>query len=191
MKVKIDVKNHEWNKKTTKIKISEKQFNNLMADIDKDIKNPPRYDLPNGAHCATWAMQKLQNAKIVDFGVNFDGGLGEAVKTNPFLQGWFGMQIPPLLDEKLPPFMDNKSTIPSFPLSQFENPFTLPTIYDPLILDLDNDGIETTTLDNGVYFDHNSDNISLKTSWVGNDDALLVVDKNSNKTIDSGNLKCA
>ncbi|SUX09577.1 Ig family protein [Campylobacter sputorum subsp. bubulus] len=87
----------------------------------------------------------------------------------------------------LPPFMDNKSTIPSFPLSQFENPFTLPTIYDPLILDLDNDGIETTTLDNGVYFDHNSDNISFKTSWVGNDDALLVVDKNLNNQIDDGN----
>ncbi|WP_052137710.1 hypothetical protein [Campylobacter sputorum] len=87
----------------------------------------------------------------------------------------------------LPPFMDNKSTIPSFPLSQFENPFTLPTIYDPLILDLDNDGIKTTTLDNGVYFDHNSDNISFKTSWVDKDDALLVVDKNLNNKIDDGN----
>ncbi len=29
--------------------------------------------------------------------------------------------------------------------------------YDPLILDLDGDGIETTGLSSGTYFDHNND----------------------------------
>ena len=67
------------------------------------------------------------------------------------------------------------------------NPFTSLTIYDPLILDLDGDGIETTTLKDGVYFDHNGDDISFKTSWVDKDDALLVLDKNLNNQIDNGN----
>ncbi|MSN96475.1 hypothetical protein F1B92_04700 [Campylobacter sp. FMV-PI01] len=57
-------------------------------------------------------------------------------------------------DDSLPPFHDNKATNPNF-LDPYLNPFTSLTIYDPLILDLDCDGIETTTLKDGVYFDHN------------------------------------
>lgn len=38
---------------------------------------------------------------------------------------------------------------------------------DPLLIDLDGDGIETTTIENGVYFDHESDGFVLKIlqSW--------------------------
>lgn len=72
-------------------------------------------------------------------------------------------------------------------LDPYLNPFTSLTIYDPLILDLDGDGIETTTLKDGVYFDHNGDDISFKTSWIDKDDALLVLDKNLNNQIDNGN----
>lgn len=86
----------------------------------------------------------------------------------------------------IPPFHDNKATNPNF-LDPYLNPFTSLTIYDPLILDLDGDGIETTTLKDGVYFDHNGDDISFKTSWVDKDDALLVLDKNLNNQIDNGN----
>lgn len=88
--------------------------------------------------------------------------------------------------QSLPPFHDNKATNPNF-LAPYLNPFTSLTIYDPLILDLDGDGIETTTLKDGVYFDHNGDDISFKTSWVDKDDALLVLDKNLNNQIDNGN----
>ncbi len=57
---------------------------------------------------------------------------------------------------------------------------------DPLILDLDGDGIETTTLENGVYFDHAVDGFKELSAWVGEDDGMLVLDKNQNGIIDDG-----
>lgn len=61
-----------------------------------------------------------------------------------------------------------------------------PTQYDPIILDLDGDGIETVGLNAGILFDHNGDGIKTGTGWVGKDDGLLVLDKNNNGTIDNG-----
>jgi hypothetical protein len=59
---------------------------------------------------------------------------------------------------------------------------------DPLALDLDNDGLETVGINgyNTVLFDHNSDGIKTGTGWVTGDDALLVLDRNGNGVIDSG-----
>ena len=73
----------------------------------------------------------------------------------------------------------------------FINPYSSfyisPTIYDPITLDLNKDGkINTTGLDKGVYFDHSSDKVAMKTSWVGKEDGLLVHDRNSNGIIDDG-----
>ena len=56
----------------------------------------------------------------------------------------------------------------------------------PIILDLDNDGIETISLKDGVYFDHDNNSYIEKTGWVNSDDALLVRDLDHNGTIDSG-----
>ena len=69
----------------------------------------------------------------------------------------------------------------------FSSPFLSPTIYDPITLDLNKDGkIDTTDLDNGVYFDHNGDKVAMKTSWIGKEDGLLVHDRNNNGIIDDG-----
>ena len=57
---------------------------------------------------------------------------------------------------------------------------------DPLLLDLDGDGIETTTIANGVYFDHDKNGFAQSTAWVGADDGILAIDKNNNGTIDDG-----
>ncbi|WP_150049248.1 MULTISPECIES: hypothetical protein [Methylomonas] len=59
---------------------------------------------------------------------------------------------------------------------------------DPLTLDLDGDGLETTGIDtaNPVYFDHDADGIKTSTGWVGANDGFLVLDKNGNGTIDNG-----
>ncbi len=57
---------------------------------------------------------------------------------------------------------------------------------DPLIFDLDGDGVETSAMEEGTYFDLNSDGSKEKAGWVGKDDGLLVYDKNGNGTIDSG-----
>ena len=59
---------------------------------------------------------------------------------------------------------------------------------DPLVLDLDDDGLETTGINatNPIFFDHNADGIKTATGWVNADDAFLVLDKNTNGLIDNG-----
>ena len=57
---------------------------------------------------------------------------------------------------------------------------------DPIILDLDGDGLETIGLAGNVYFDHDGDGVLTKTGWAGANDALLVWDRNGNGTIDTG-----
>ncbi len=57
---------------------------------------------------------------------------------------------------------------------------------DPLILDLDGDGIELTASNSAVLFDHNSDTLKTGTQWAKADDGILVRDLNGNGTIDSG-----
>ena len=57
---------------------------------------------------------------------------------------------------------------------------------DPLILDLDGDGLEITPLSKGVLFDANGDTIKTGTAWAAADDGMLVWDRNGNGLIDSG-----
>ncbi|MDD3761569.1 MAG: calcium-binding protein [Acidithiobacillus sp.] len=58
---------------------------------------------------------------------------------------------------------------------------------DPIILDLDGDGLETIGLaSSNVYFDFDADGVLTKTGWAGKDDALLVWDRNGNGRIDTG-----
>ena len=57
---------------------------------------------------------------------------------------------------------------------------------DPLALDLDGDGIETRGADGKVVFDHNNDGVKTGTGWLRPDDGWLVLDRNSNGTIDNG-----
>jgi len=65
---------------------------------------------------------------------------------------------------------------------------TTPPRRDPLVLDLDGDGIETTSTRDGtvVLFDHDADGVKTGTGWVKPDDGWLVLDRDGNGTIDSG-----
>jgi len=56
----------------------------------------------------------------------------------------------------------------------------------PIILDLDGDGVETTSLSAKTHFDHAADGFAEQTGWVGKDDGFLVRDLNGNGLIDSG-----
>ena len=56
----------------------------------------------------------------------------------------------------------------------------------PLIVDLDGDGVETMSVANGIYFDHDGNGFAENTGWVGKDDGLLVRDINGNGQIDDG-----
>ena len=56
----------------------------------------------------------------------------------------------------------------------------------PIVLDLDNDGIETANVLTGTHFDHNANGFRELTGWVNPDDGLLVMDRDGNGTIDTG-----
>jgi len=70
--------------------------------------------------------------------------------------------------------------------------FTAATLWrpvqrDPLILDIDGDGLETIGLRQSLTkFDHDADGIKTATGWVSPDDAFLVLDRNGNGLIDNG-----
>ena len=57
---------------------------------------------------------------------------------------------------------------------------------DPLILDLDGDGAESVSAEDGVYFDFDNNGFAEKIGWVNADDGLLVRDINRNGIIDNG-----
>ncbi|MBH1682284.1 hemolysin [Stenotrophomonas maltophilia] len=57
---------------------------------------------------------------------------------------------------------------------------------DPLVLDLDGDGIETVAANGRVLFDHEGNAVREGTGWISADDGMLVLDRNGNGTIDDG-----
>ena len=65
--------------------------------------------------------------------------------------------------------------------------YDTPTPGDPILLDLDGDGIRTTSVENGVYFDHEGDGFAENSAWVDKNDGILIIDKNNNGKLDNGN----
>ena len=57
---------------------------------------------------------------------------------------------------------------------------------DPLVLDLDGDGVELTSARDGVEFDITGDGTSERSAFATTDDALLALDRNRNGSIDNG-----
>jgi Ca2+-binding RTX toxin-like protein len=59
---------------------------------------------------------------------------------------------------------------------------------DPLVLDLDGDGIETVAIDpdNPILFDLTGNGIKTGVGWIKSDDGFLVFDRNGNGEIDNG-----
>jgi hypothetical protein len=56
---------------------------------------------------------------------------------------------------------------------------------DPLILDLDGDGVELISLaDSNAHLDYGGDGFAERTGWVKADDGILVFDRNANGTVD-------
>ncbi|MBF0273341.1 MAG: hypothetical protein HQL98_14930, partial [Magnetococcales bacterium] len=55
---------------------------------------------------------------------------------------------------------------------------------DPLVLDLDHNGVQLTSREQGVAFDMNADGLSDQTGWIAPGDGLLVMDVNGDGRID-------
>ena len=56
----------------------------------------------------------------------------------------------------------------------------------PIVLDLNGDGVITTGIHGGAYFDNEGDGFAKQTAWVSPEDGLLAWDRNGNSRIDSG-----
>ncbi len=137
-----------------------------MRDIENSIQNPPDYILPgswwpgnDGTNCTGWAVDTWNKAGLPpSFGV-----------TNDWVWNPFGQAI----NLKFKEWWDRAKT------------WTWPR--DPILLDLDGDGLETVGLNaSNVHFDFDADGVLTKTGWAGRDDALLVWDRNANGRIDTG-----
>ncbi len=64
---------------------------------------------------------------------------------------------------------------------------SLPTVTDPLLIDLNGDGIKTTNVNEDLkFFDHENDGFAEMTSWADTNDGVLFYDKNNNGIIDNG-----
>ncbi|MBI5212124.1 MAG: hypothetical protein HY957_01975 [Nitrospirae bacterium] len=65
-------------------------------------------------------------------------------------------------------------------------PINTETRRDPIMLDLDGDGIETTNVKDGAYFDHDGNGFAEQTGWAASDDGMLVMDRNGDGIINDG-----
>ncbi|MBM4352966.1 MAG: hypothetical protein FJ109_04105 [Deltaproteobacteria bacterium] len=59
-------------------------------------------------------------------------------------------------------------------------------VSDPIVLDLDGDGIELVNIASGVNFDLYATGSKQAVAWVGKDDGFLVLDRNGNGVVDNG-----
>ena len=124
-------------------------------------------------------------ANLIEFGIkDLLGDIEES--DNIFLKTLKPLN---LLNSSLPYILDKETTC-SRQINDYVN-----KIYDlkqaaertisPLVLDLDNDGIELYSLQNSqIFFDLDADGLAEKTGWVKPDDGLLAIDRNNNGRID-------
>jgi Ca2+-binding RTX toxin-like protein len=95
----------------------------------------------------------------------------------PFLPWWLNNSLKDLMDKNTDLYRQFFTTA---------KVIKDPTILSPIVLDLDGDGIETTNVKDGAYFDHDGNGFAERTGWAGADDGILVMDRDSNGSIDSG-----
>ncbi|MDM9647861.1 VCBS domain-containing protein [Rhizobium sp. S163] len=88
---------------------------------------------------------------------------------------------------KLVAIFDNMSSISAATaLTAASNYALLSSAIDPIILDLDHNGIALTTLEHGVSFDINADGHQDKIAWTAGTDGILAYDVDGNGKIDNG-----
>ncbi|WP_230873185.1 calcium-binding protein [Xylella fastidiosa] len=121
-----------------------------------------------------------------DDGIRLPNGSPEINWPHKWIEGPFqdpsGKQKPPRHYKDFPPeyFLDGEFH------QHFKSARAFIPRRDPLVLDLDGDGIETVAAGKHILFDHDGDGIKHATGWVKPDDGFLVLDRNGNGRIDDG-----
>jgi Ca2+-binding RTX toxin-like protein len=130
-----------------------------------------------GMNCATWSLEALRYANV------------DARISIGTLTPWF---VPFLLSASNPDQLTTMEAegwqIDPIANTDYTTARNWRPPHDPLVLDLDGDGIETVGITAGapILFDHDGDGIKNATGWIKADDGLLVLDLNGNGSIDSG-----
>ena len=164
---------------------------NLSSEWEKikeamdDIKNQKIPYEPNARNSNTTVDESLRRAglpepQLDDIGENWSPASGRDISpASDEPSPWGGDFFGPSEDElDIPPSISDD-------IAGAENFIRR---RDPLTFDLDGDGIETIGIDpnNPILFDHDGDGLKTATGWISADDAFLVLDRNSNGTIDNG-----
>lgn len=165
---------HPYDGSSGKLSITDEQYNHLMEYIERTSENPPPYALLFGSQCTNWALAGLAEASIIPsiLGPKIEPNniLIDFIQTLIFNPIWqkIGFEVNETVD-KIKAFLATASTTIS-----------------PIILDLDGDGVETTGVKSGAYFDHGGDGFAEQTGWAGKDDGMLARDLNGNDRLLGG-----
>lgn len=155
------------------IDVSAAQFNTMLAFAQVTDGQSTVYDVLGitGGNCASFVQSALNAGGVT--------AIPNWLK-NPI--PWF---LPLYLRSPSGSLMDLEGWTSALPDS-FTTAQRVPVTSDPLVLDLDADGLETLPTSAGVLFDHDADGTATGTGWVHRDDGFLVWDRNGNGSIDSG-----
>ena len=169
-----------------KEQINLSQMNTALGALSKVIKVLPAVSLANSLY-EDWKQgndypyETMKTALTITAGIIIGGWCGSLLL--PAIgAGVVGSLIDNYWDDirnQFDDLLDIKSSINASFTTAHEQA-------SPLALDLDGDGVETTTVESGVYFDHDDNGFAEKSGWVGKDDGLLVRDINNNGLIDDG-----
>jgi len=99
---------------------------------------------------------------------------------------WKDFPFPGTFPQACTPADLNGNGIPDYMEDIKKKVTTASKTKSPIALDLNGDGITTTGLQDGAYFDHDGNGFAENTGWVNSEDGILVRDLDGNKTIDTG-----
>lgn len=158
------------------------------------IKNLPEYVLAAGVALSTAlegeeilidgiphvVMTEEDIAKVNDFMLAWDSGM--LMDPDPDYDGDFDPADIDFSPKKVNVYIDEiKKEHTNYTSAEKAAPQR-----DPLIIDLGEEGIKLTDVENGVYFDLDNNGFAEKTAWIGTEDGFLALDINGNGIIDNG-----
>jgi len=110
-------------------------------------------------------------------------GIADKVPPNKYIDLVSSMSIP--YGDSIIELSNNKS-VSSDVNNSFNNAYGFIPRVDPLAIDLNGDGVHTISIDSGVLFDFNDDQMRTGTGWLDANDGFLAYDRNGNGIIDNG-----